>query len=79
MVIKILGTGCAKCKKLEENARLALNELNLDAKVEKVTELNQIMDYGVMLTPALLIDEKVMSAGKLLSVSDIKNILNKEV
>jgi small redox-active disulfide protein 2 len=75
MILKILGTGCPKCKKLEENARLAISELGISATVEKVTELDKIMDYGVMMTPALVIDEKVVSSGKLLSASDIKALL----
>ncbi len=75
MVIKILGTGCPKCKKLEENARQAITEAGCEATIEKVTKLNEIMDYGVMMTPALVIDEKVVSAGKLLSASDIKALL----
>ncbi len=71
MIIKILGTGCPKCKKLEENARQALVEAGVDATIEKVTDLDKIMDYGVMITPALVIDEKVLASGKLLSASDI--------
>lgn len=79
MVIKILGTGCPKCKKLEETARQAISELGIEAEVEKVTDLNAIMDYGVMMTPALVINEKVVSSGKLLSVSDVKAMINKGV
>ncbi len=79
MVIKILGTGCAKCKKLEDNVLTALAELSIEAVVEKVTDLNAIMDYGVMMTPALVIDEKVVSSGKLLSVADVKAMMNKGV
>lgn len=75
MIIKILGTGCPKCKKLEENARQAIAEAGIEASVEKVTDLDQIMDYGVMMTPALVIDEKVVSSGKLLSASDIKALI----
>ncbi|MDZ4182860.1 MAG: thioredoxin family protein [Candidatus Cloacimonadaceae bacterium] len=78
MTIKILGTGCAKCKKLEENARAAIAELGIDASIEKVTELDDIMDYGVMMTPALVIDEAVISSGKLLSASDIAVILKQK-
>ena len=77
MVIKILGTGCLKCKKLEENARQAISSLSGDMTVEKVTDLNQIMNYGVMLTPALVIDEKVKSVGKVLSSDDIKKLIEK--
>ena len=75
MNIKILGTGCPKCKKLEENTRIAIKELGSDALVEKVTDLEQIMDYGVMITPALVIDDKVVSSGKLLSTADIKALM----
>lgn len=77
MTIKILGTGCPKCKKLEENARAAIAELGTAANVEKVTELDQIMDYGVMMTPALVIDEQVVSFGKVLNTSEIINLINK--
>ena len=77
MIIKILGTGCAKCKKLEENARQAISSLSGDMTVEKVTDLNQIMNYGVMLTPALVIDEEVKSVGKVLSSDDIKKLIEK--
>ncbi len=73
MIIKILGTGCAKCKKLEANARKAAEGLN--AEVQKVTDINEIMGYGVMMTPALVIDEKVVSAGKVLSSDKIKELL----
>lgn len=79
MIIKILGTGCPKCKKLEESARHAITESGIDATVEKVTNLDEIMDYGVMMTPALVIDEKVVSTGKQLSVSDIKALISKRV
>lgn len=75
MVIKILGSGCAKCKKLEENARQAISSLSGDIKIEKVTDLNQIMNFGVMITPALVIDEEVQSVGKVLSTADIKKLI----
>ncbi|MCB5247331.1 MAG: thioredoxin family protein [Candidatus Cloacimonetes bacterium] len=77
MIIKILGTGCPKCKKLEANALLAIEQAGIEATVEKVTDLNKIMDYGVMMTPALVIDEKVVSSGKVLTVEDIKSHLTK--
>ena len=79
MLIKVLGSGCSKCRKLEENVHKALMENTVSADVEKVTDLQTIMSYGVMLTPALVIDEKLISAGKLLSVKDIASILEKEV
>ncbi len=77
MIIKILGTGCPKCKKLEETARQAVAEAGIAAEIEKVTDLDKIMDYGVMMTPALVIDEKVVSSGKILAVSDVKSLLLK--
>ncbi|NQV17794.1 MAG: TM0996/MTH895 family glutaredoxin-like protein [Armatimonadetes bacterium] len=75
MVIKILGTGCPKCKKLEENARQAISSLSEDITIEKVTDLNQIMNFGVMITPALVIDEEVKSVGKVLSSDAIKKLI----
>ncbi|PIC05203.1 redox-active disulfide protein 2 [Anoxybacillus flavithermus] len=75
MVIKVLGTGCKKCKELEQNVRMALTQLQLDAQVEKVEDIAKIMSYGVMSTPALVVNEKVVSAGKLLSVDEIKGLL----
>jgi len=77
MIIKILGTGCPKCKKLEENARQAISQLSGDHSIEKVTDLNDIMDYGVMITPALIIDEEVRSVGKVLSPDVIKKLIEK--
>jgi small redox-active disulfide protein 2 len=75
MVIKILGKGCAKCRKLEANTREALKKTGISADVEKVTGLNEIMEYGVMMTPGLVIDEQVRASGKVLSVDQIKRIL----
>ncbi len=77
MIIKILGTGCPKCKKLEENARQAISQAGVEAAVEKVTDLDKIMDYGVMITPALVIDEKVVSSGKLLAANEILALIQK--
>ena len=78
MIIKVLGSGCSKCKKLEENARTAIVELGIEAAIEKVTELEKIMDYGVMMTPALVINEKVVSSGKLLSPQEIAILIGKQ-
>lgn len=77
MTIRILGTGCPKCKKLEENARQAISEVGGDITIEKVTDLDEIMDYGVMLTPALVIDKKVVASGKVLSVAEIQTLILK--
>jgi small redox-active disulfide protein 2 len=75
MKIKILGSGCANCKKLEENTLLALKELNISAEVEEVKDIDKIIDYGVMKTPALVVDEKVKASGRVLGVEEIKKIL----
>ena len=70
--IKILGTGCPKCKKLAENASAAAESLGIEFSLEKVTDINEIIGYGVMMTPALVIDGEVRSAGKAMSVDEIK-------
>jgi len=72
MKIKILGTGCVKCKALEENAKKAVAQTGIFAQVEKVEDLVEIMNYGVMSTPGLVIDGEVKSTGKLLSHEEIK-------
>lgn len=75
MNIKVLGSGCDKCKKLEANVKEAIGALGIDASVEKVEDFKAIMAYGVMQTPALVIDEQVKSIGKLLSVEEVKAYL----
>jgi small redox-active disulfide protein 2 len=75
MVIKVLGTGCAKCHQLEENTRKAVAELGLDASIEKVENIKDIMKYGVMKTPALVVDEKVKVMGRVPSPDEIKKYL----
>lgn len=75
MNIKILGSGCSNCKRLEANAKAAIEELGLDATIEKVTDIKDIMKYGVMSTPALVVDEKVKVMGKVPSADDIKKYL----
>lgn len=72
MNIKILGSGCAKCAKLEALTKQALGELNQSANVEKIADLNRIVGYGVMMTPGLVIDEKVKTSGKIPSIEQIK-------
>ena len=72
MKIQVLGTGCAKCKQLTANAEKAVAELGVQATVEKVEDLREIMKFGVMTTPALVVDGKVRSAGKVLSPQDVK-------
>jgi len=76
MEIKILGTGCSNCKKLEANAKEAVKELNIDAQITKVEDIKDIMKYGVMRTPAIVIDEKVKMFGKVCTVDEIKKYIN---
>lgn len=71
MVIQILGTGCPKCKTLEANARQAIEAGKIDATIEKVTEIDKIMEMGVMITPALAIDGDVKVSGKVLNKNQI--------
>ena len=73
--IQILGTGCPKCKKLAENAEAAAEQLGLEFEIEKVTDINEIMKFGVMVTPALAIDNHVKVLGKVLSTEEIKKML----
>ncbi len=73
--IQVLGTGCPKCKALMANAEAAVKELAVEATVEKVDKITEIMKFNVMMTPALVVDGQVKSAGKLLSVEDIRKIL----
>jgi small redox-active disulfide protein 2 len=75
MTIKILGTGCSKCKKLEENAKEAIQKTGLAVEVQKVTTVDEILKYNVIITPALVVDEQVKSSGKVLSADEIAKIL----
>ena len=77
MKIDILGVGCEKCKQLTANAEAAVKELNIQAEIAKVTDIDKIIDYGVMMTPALAIDGKVVSLGKVLSKDEIKKLIAK--
>lgn len=75
MVIKILGSGCAKCKKLAANAQQAVNDMGIESTIEKVEKIEDIMEYGVMKTPALVVDEQVKVMGRVPSAEDIKKYL----
>jgi small redox-active disulfide protein 2 len=75
MVIKVLGPGCANCKKLEENVKQAVSELGIDAVIEKVTDFKDILSYGVMKTPALVVDEQVKVMGRVISAEEVKKYL----
>jgi small redox-active disulfide protein 2 len=75
MEIKVLGSGCARCKSLEKITRKAVEELNLDASVDKVEDIQKIMEYAVMRTPALVIDERVVLSGQVPSIAQLKELL----
>jgi len=75
MKIQILGTGCPKCKKLTENAKAAAKDLGIEYTLEKVTDINDIMKFGVMMTPALAVDGQVKVVGKVPSPDEIKKML----
>ncbi|MEJ5307158.1 MAG: thioredoxin family protein [candidate division WOR-3 bacterium] len=79
MKIQILGKGCPKCKKLEENTIIAAKELNLEYDIEKVQEITKIVEMGVTITPALAIDGKVLISGQVLSPEAIKKILKEHL
>ena len=71
MEIKVLGSGCAKCNQLEDATKQAVEKAGIDASIEKVTDMAQIMGYGVMTTPALVVDDQVRIAGRVPSVDDL--------
>lgn len=75
MEIKVLGTGCARCKSLEKVTKQAVVDLNLNASVEKIEDIEKIMEYGIMSTPGLVINGKVVLSGKLPKINELKDIL----
>jgi small redox-active disulfide protein 2 len=75
MKVQILGTGCPKCRTLTERVETAVSQMGLDCEVVKVTDIKEIMAFGVMMTPGLAIDGEVRSTGRLLSVEEIKTVL----
>lgn len=77
MNIKILGTGCPRCRTLEQLTRNAVAEMEIDAEIEKVDDIIKIINYGVMSTPALLIDERIALSGRIPSMAEMKDILTK--
>lgn len=76
MDIKVLGTGCAKCKKLEQLTRTAVIELGIEATIEKVEDIYKIMQFGVMSTPGLVVDNKVVLTGRLPKSDELKQLLS---
>lgn len=77
MNIKVLGTGCSKCKTLEQATRKAIDEMGISADIEKIEDIVKIMSYGVMQTPALVINEKVTISGRVPSITELKELLIK--
>ncbi|MCG8410147.1 MAG: thioredoxin family protein [Bacteroidales bacterium] len=77
MEIKVLGSGCTKCKTLEKITREVVDELNLKASIEKVEDIQKIVEYGVMVTPALIVDGEIVVKGRLPKLDELKEILNK--
>ena len=75
MKIEVLGMGCAKCAKLEENARAAVAALGIEATIEHVKDMDRILDYGVLITPGLVVDGKVVASGKVPSSEDIQKLI----
>ncbi len=73
--IQILGTGCPKCKALTANAEAAVKALGIEVQIEKVDKIQDIMKFGVMMTPALVVDGQVKSVGKVLSAADIEKLV----
>lgn len=76
MNIKILGTGCPKCKELERITRQAVEELSLKAEISKVEDIMDIMKYNIIRTPGLVLNEKVVLSGRIPTVNEVKNLLN---
>jgi small redox-active disulfide protein 2 len=74
-LVQVLGPGCPKCEKLRKNAEEAVKAAGIQARVEKVSDINAIISFGVMMTPALVIDGEVKVVGKVLSPEEIKNLL----
>ena len=76
MVIKILGPGCPKCNELDKRVHEVIKEMAVDAQVEHVTDIKKIMEYPILATPGLVIDEKLVSSGKVATKQEIENLIN---
>ena len=75
--IKVLGAGCKSCHELYENAKQAVNDMGLSVEVEYITDMQKVMEYGVMSMPALVVNEKVVAMGKVLKASEVMALLRK--
>jgi len=78
VTLQVLGTGCPKCKKLAENAEAAAKKVGIEFEIEKVTDINKILDFGVMMTPALAVKGEVKVVGKVPSVKEIQELIQSE-
>jgi len=78
MEIKVLGTGCPKCKTLEKITRESVSELGINAEITKVTDIDKIMEYGIIRTPGLVINGEVVLSGRIPSATEIKELINKK-
>jgi len=74
-LVQVLGPGCPKCENLAKNAELAVREMGIEAAVEKITDIDTMIDFGVLMTPALAVDGEVKAVGRVLSVEEIKAML----
>lgn len=77
--VKVLGAGCKSCHELYENAKKAVAEMGLAVEVEYITDMQKVMEYGVMSMPALVVNEKVASMGKVLKAAEVRKLLEKEI
>jgi small redox-active disulfide protein 2 len=75
--IKILGPGCPKCKALEKSTREAVDELGIEANISKVEDIAKIIEYGILSTPGLVVDEKIVISGRVPGIEEIKKLINK--
>ena len=75
--IEVLGSGCAKCKRLESNVKKAVQELGIKAEIKKVEDINKIMEYGIMMTPGLIIAGETKAVGRVPGIEEIKDMLRK--
>ena len=79
MIIKVLGPGCPKCNALEKQVRNAVAELDIAAEIIKVTDILEIMSYGIMSTPGLIVNDKIVSKGRVPSSDELKKIINQSI
>lgn len=77
--IKVLGSGCSKCNELEKNTKEFLKDLNIDEEVGHIKDFKEIMKYGVMTTPALLVDEKILVSGRVPNIKELKELIQENI